>query len=232
MCQVSFAEPGLLSSARDTKVASTGLSRDVPAGTCGFSAGRRSVRRFRRGGRRGRGADLGVQRLQHAGGFLAARHAQVQPLFFLAEQRIRIVLAVVAALAAVLLAHRRHHAAGQRPALGELHALGERHGLVVPGRAVVLLGRAADLDARHQGRSASCGDSAVASPSSRPAKNPFSQTRCSAVNGALSGTMEDERRAHRRIHGAASANIAVSAGISWRRVNAWKLSSREARRAR
>ena len=119
----------------------------------------------------------------------------------------------------------------QRPAFGELHALGERHGLVVPGRAVVFFGRAADLDAGHQ-RRASCGDSAVASPSSRPAKNPFSQTRCSAVNGAFSGTMADERRAHRRVHGAASANISVSAGISWRRVNAWKVSSREARRAR
>ena len=93
-----------------------------------------------------------MQRLQHAGGFLAARHAQIQPRLFLAEQRVRIVLAVVAALAAVLLAHRRHHPARAAAAFGELHALGERHGLVVPRRAVVFFGRTADLDAGQQRR--------------------------------------------------------------------------------
>ena len=76
---------------------------------------------------------------------------------------------------------------------------------------------------------ASCGDSAVASPSSRPAKKPFSQTRCSAVNGALSGTMEDSGGRIGEFMARPPANMSVSAGISWRRVKAWKLSSREAR---
>ena len=47
-------------------------------------------------------------------------------------------LAQVAALAAVLLRHGGEQAARQRLAVGELHALGDRHGGIVPGRAVVL----------------------------------------------------------------------------------------------
>ena len=150
MCQVSFSEPGLLSSVRDTKVASTGLSRERPASPLRHGGRAWTGRQLRHGGRRKPTPISACERLEHAGGFLAARHAEVQPLFFLVEQRVGVLLAVVAALAAILLAHRRHHLAAQRLAVGELHALGERQGLVVPGRAVV--GLDADIDARHQRR--------------------------------------------------------------------------------
>ena len=148
MCQVSFSEPGLLSSVRDTKVASTGLSRERPASP--LRRGDTALARLAGLPQARRRADLRMQRLQHPGGFLAARHAEVQPLFLLLEQRVGVFLAVVAALAAILLAHRRHHLAAQRLAVGELHALGERQRLVVPRRAVV--GLAADVDAGHQRR--------------------------------------------------------------------------------
>ena len=171
------------------KVASTGIVARRAGGVRGLSRRSRLQRQPpSRGGRR-RGADLGMQRLQHAGGFLAARHAQVQPLLFLGEQRIGIVLAVVAALAAVLLAHRRHHAAAAAAGLRRASC----------ARRAAWSGRARARRRRlrpqpRSGRRASApalpaGDSAVASPSSRPAKKPFSQTRCSAVNGAVSGTM-------------------------------------------
>ena len=51
------------------------------------------------------------------------------------EDGVGVVRAIVAALAAILLRHRRHHAPPQRTSLGELHALLERHGRIVPGRA-------------------------------------------------------------------------------------------------
>ncbi len=213
------------------KVASTGLSRDVPAG---------SLRLVRRSdysvshlgcGGRWRGADLGMQRLQHAGGFLAARHAQVQPFLFLGEQRIRIVLAVVAALAAVLLAHRRHHTAWQGPALGKLHALSEWHGLVMPRCAVVVFGRSPDLGAGQQRLRfllRQRGGVAVEQPceeSIQPDALLGGERRALRNDGS-------EWRAHRGVHAAAPENIPVSAAISCRRANAWKVSSREARRAR
>ena len=86
MCQVSFAEPGLLSRVRETKVASPDCRASVPGAPCGLGD-ERSGRlaglprppgpsRFRH------------ERLQHPGGFLAARNAQVQPLFVLREQRV------------------------------------------------------------------------------------------------------------------------------------------------
>ena len=79
-----------------------------------------------------------MQRLQHPGSFLAAGNAETEARFRLARDGIGIVVAIVTALATILLAHRRHHAAGQRPALGKLHALGEWHGLVVPGRLAIV----------------------------------------------------------------------------------------------
>jgi hypothetical protein len=51
---------------------------------------------------------------------------------------IGIVLAIITALTAVLLPHRGHHAPPQWPAIGELHPLAERQGLIVPRGAVVL----------------------------------------------------------------------------------------------
>jgi hypothetical protein len=47
-------------------------------------------------------------------------------------------MAVVTALAAILLRHRRHHPAPQRPPFGERHALRQRHGLVMPRRFAVI----------------------------------------------------------------------------------------------
>ena len=102
--------------------------------------------RRRRCGGRGRRAGCGrrrffqllVQRLQHPGGFLAAGHAQIQARFRLARDGLGIVVAVIAALAAILLRHRRHHAPAHRASFGELHAVGDRHGLVVPGRLAVV----------------------------------------------------------------------------------------------
>ena len=60
------------------------------------------------------GSHLGMQRLQHARRRLAAGYAQVQALFLLEEQSIGVLLAGVAALAAILLGHRRHHSPPQR----------------------------------------------------------------------------------------------------------------------
>src|SRR6202011_4065803 len=95
-------------------------------GWAGTLLRRRRWRHDRRSG--GRGAvEILMERLEHAGGFLAARDAQVEPFLFLQKDRVGIVLAVVAALAAVLLAHGGHQAPAQRPPLRELHALGERH---------------------------------------------------------------------------------------------------------
>ena len=82
-----------------------------------------------------------MQRLQRPRGFLAAGHAEVEAGLHAEEQRVGVVLAGVAALAAVLLRHRRHHPAAQRPARGKRHPFRDRHGLVVPGRrAVVTVG--------------------------------------------------------------------------------------------
>ena len=78
-----------------------------------------------------------MESFKHAGGFLAARHTQVQPLFVLLEQRIRIIVTIIAALPAVLLRHRRHQAPLQRPPFGKLHAVSKRHGGIVPRRAIV-----------------------------------------------------------------------------------------------
>src|SRR5262252_827430 len=121
--------------------------------SAGASIARTPLLRARRGGGRlrdndgwrGHGDALRLRRreilgqlLEHAGGFLAAGHAQVQPLLLAQKDRVRIILAVIAALAAILLAHRRHHPPPQRTAVGELHALGERQGLVVPRRRPVV----------------------------------------------------------------------------------------------
>ena len=89
-------------------------------------------------------ADLAVQDLERAQRLLAARHAQIELRFLLGKDRVGVVLAIVTALAAILLAHGRHHAPAQRPAFGELQSLGKRHCLVVPRRAVVFLGGGAD----------------------------------------------------------------------------------------
>src|SRR6185369_3191774 len=92
-----------------------------------------------------------VKRLHHAGGFLATRHAQVQPLFLAGEDRAGIILAVIAALAAVLLRHRRHQLPAYGLRLGQRHALGQRQRLVVPGRTAVIVLGGRGRRAVHQG---------------------------------------------------------------------------------
>ena len=192
----------------------------------------RRARRGRHGGtalrRRRRLAELLVERLQHAGGFLAARHAQVQPLFFLRDDEVRIVLAIVAALAAVLLRHRGHHLAPQRLAFGELHALGERHGLVVPRRLAVVGVAERVGGAGHQrgvllGRERGHARAVERDEAGEEAVQP----------GALLvrerrglGNERGDRRRDGLAHSTASAsNIAFSASASWRLLKARKVSS-------
>lgn len=79
-----------------------------------------------------------VQRLQHPRGFLAAGDAEIEPCFATARDRLRIVVAIVAALPAILLRHRGHHLAAHGTAFGELHPVRNRHGLVVPWRFTVV----------------------------------------------------------------------------------------------
>src|SRR5262249_4862835 len=120
--------------------------------------GRRLVcrRRGRRERWRRQAGVLLAELLERAQRVLAAGHAQVQPPLGLEKQRVGVVLAGVAALAAILLAHRGHHAPAQRPTVGELHALADRQRLVVPGRlavvAVVERALGGGRDARHEFR--------------------------------------------------------------------------------
>ena len=79
-----------------------------------------------------------MQRLQHARGFLTARNTEIETRLGLGGDRFRIVVAIVSALTAILLGHRRHHAPAQRAAFREPHAIGNRHGLVMPRRLVIL----------------------------------------------------------------------------------------------
>ena len=108
-------------------------------GRVGSGYGRRRL-----GGRRD-GAEFGVERFEHARGVFAAGHAQVQPLFVFQDDGVGVILAIVAALAAILLAHGGHEPPPQRAAFGELHAVAERHGGVVPRRLpiVAIIKRAA-----------------------------------------------------------------------------------------
>src|SRR5215207_8374651 len=75
------------------------------------SRSRSSLRRLPRWSRRRRLSELLVEGSQHAGGLFPAGHAQIQPFFRLGEDGVGIVFAVVSALPAILLCHRRHHAA-------------------------------------------------------------------------------------------------------------------------
>ena len=78
------------------------------------------------------------KRLQHARGVLAARRAEIEPRLLARGDRIRIVVAIVTALAAILLRHRRHHAPAQRAAFRQRHARVERQRLIVPRRFAIV----------------------------------------------------------------------------------------------
>src|SRR5262247_4860910 len=145
--QVELNMPGLLLGARLVKARARQKARlgwalartSRRGGRCNRTSGRRGGLARRRC-RHWRLAEILVQRLEHAGGFFATGHAEIQSLFLFEEDGVRIVLTVVSALSAVLLSHRRHHPPAQRTAFGKLHAIGEWHGWVVPWRAVVLAG--------------------------------------------------------------------------------------------
>ena len=79
-------------------------------------------------------AHLLDQRLQHAGGGLATRGAEVKPWFGLLEDGARVVGAIVTALSAILLRHGGHQPVADRPGRGERHALLDRHRGVFPRR--------------------------------------------------------------------------------------------------
>ena len=170
-----------------------------------------------------------MELLEHAGGLLAARHAEVQPLFRPGKDRRRIILAVVAALAAILLRHRRHHAAGQRLALGELHAVGKRHRRIVPRCTVIGVGGRRQCDARHELRD-------LLSRERRHALGQAVKSREQAVQPCP--LLRRERRVLRQkgrdrrtrldAHAASAAN-ALSASISCRRANSMKLSAGDTR---
>ena len=134
-CRVSFSEPGPFSRAAERNTASTGASRDLP-GDVGDLGG---LRRLAAAGATSsdRRRHLLQQPLQHAARLFAAGDAQVELGLGAAGDGRRVGLAQIAALAAVLLRHGREQLARQRPALGKLHALVDRQGDIVPGRAVV-----------------------------------------------------------------------------------------------
>ena len=224
-----------------TTVASTGFSRERP-GAARVRQPRRAASpagEGRSGGRRRRTrrADLLVQLLEHAGGVLASGHAQVQPLFLLLEDRQRIFLAARAALAAILLGHRRHHAARQRPAFRELHAVDDLDGGIVPRRAIIGRRRRARSSARrreqprHQRRRFLRGQRrrrrVELQQAGEEAVEPGALLR--AERRGLRQYFQD-RRPRRQVHSPAScSNIAVSASASWRFAKARKLSCGEAR---
>jgi hypothetical protein len=83
-------------------------------------------------------AEFLVELLEHAHRLSAAGLAKVQALFALEEDGIGVVRAVVAALAAILLRHGGHQLLRLGLVLGEVHAVGDRHRRVVPGRVVVV----------------------------------------------------------------------------------------------
>ena len=178
-----------------------------------------------------------MQFLEHAGGFLAARHAQVQPLFLAGKDRTRVILAVVAALAAILLRHRRHHLPAQRLGVGQLHALGQRQGLVVPGRAVVIVGGSPGVGsrARDERRRLLAGKRRDAKAIERHQAGKETVEPDPLLLGERRGFRHQRGERRRQIlrHSPASAaNICFSASTSWRRENARKVSSRDTRCAR
>ncbi len=93
--------------------------------SCGRLGGRRLVQ-------------LLEELLEHPRRLLAAGGAEVEAGLALVGDGVGIVGAIVAALAAILLRHGRHHAAAERPALREVHTVGDPHRRIVPGRLAVV----------------------------------------------------------------------------------------------
>src|SRR5262249_26008697 len=180
-----------------------------------------------------------IKSLQHAGGFLAARNAEIEPFLLLQKDDVRIVLAVIATLAAILLSHRRHHPSPQRPAVGKFHAFGERQRLVVPWRLPVVAVIERPLRGRDQPghqrrvrlrRKGGDARSAKLKKAGKKAVEPSPLLR--GERGAI-GNQFRNWRARRLSHSTACcSNMAFNASGSWRRVNVANVSRSEARCAR
>ena len=144
--------------------------------------------------------------------------------------RLGIVVAVIAALAAILLRHRRHHPPPQRAAFRELHAIGDRHGLVVPGRfAVVAIAGGPCMTAAPCSADSGVGHRSTAvrqrSRSARSAalrKTARSAGMISILGGGVIWFMWKPPR----------RQACASVSPSWRRAKVRKVSSGEARWAR
>ena len=177
-------------------------------------------------------AHLLDQRLQHARRRLAARNAEIEARLGLLGDGAGVVLAIVAALAAILLAHRRHHAPPQRPPLGQRHALIERHGRIVPGRLIVIAVRGRrirpcrQLDRpRRRQRGAGIDRQKAGEEAVEPG----------TLLGAEGRRFRNERRAGRwrlHRHAACSSTNRFKASVSWRLAKAKKGSSLLSRCAR
>ncbi len=107
------------------------------------ASGRGRRRRRTRRGRRQNGlcrrfVQLLGKRFEHAGSFLAARRAEIEARLLARRQGVCVVIAIIAALTAILLGHRRHHASTQRAPFRKLHALVNSERLIVPGRGAVI----------------------------------------------------------------------------------------------
>ena len=87
--------------------------------------------------RRGRGVEFDGEAFDEAHRLLAAGGAEVEARLGLQKDRVGVIGAIVAALAAVLLRHGGHQARRERPVRRHRHALGRRHGRIVPGSLVV-----------------------------------------------------------------------------------------------
>ena len=191
-------------------------------------------RRCRRGALGLRLVELLGELLDGAQSLLAAGDAQVEALLLLQEQRVGIVGAVVAALAAILLRHGGHEARRERPLGGHLHALVESEGGVVPGRVAVVGQR------RPVG-----GFASLAAGDGRRARRPRREEgrEIARQPGALlereRGVLRDQRQGRDSVHAHAAASRtgadsarARKASSSCRSAKAWKPSSRPRRCAR
>ena len=195
---------------------------------------------LRRLGHQGGAVQLLIELLEHAGGFLASRHAKVQPLLRFGEQRVRIILAVIAALTAILLCHRRHEPARQRLAIGEFHAIGHRHRRVVPRGAIVGF-RGIVLRDRCTNRAVEKSCQKLGGVGSRYRRNVFRQSEQASEQAIEPSALlhrerrgfRNERRNGRPLRNAHTAGsrsaIALSTSTSFRREKTRNDSSGEAR---
>ena len=225
--RVSLSEPLPLSRVAPRKIASAGHSR-VPAS--GAAAGTGGGRDLDDGAPAAGAGSLLEQPLQHAARILAAGDAQVELGLLALGDGLGIGLAQVAALAAVLLRHGGVELARQRLAVRQRHALGDRHGGVVPGRAVILgSGQRVGGSARKLAGRLRAGRHVEREQAREEAVEPGTLLlgeRRAGGDHRLGGG----RRGELDRHAAAASEttpstIALSAFVSWRRVKVRKVSS-------